>query len=237
MNKRALLIGNNGGGLEGVKIDLYSYKQFLKGQIGGSWFDSEIKLCLNPSRSSVLDLISTYRNMKLDYFIFMFSGHAGQLRDTVLELNPDEELLSESRFNDLGTRQLNIFDCCRSFPEPLAEKSLNESIRKAFSATGSTREQYERRIMQAIPQSVSLYSCSIGETSSDTSSGGIYFQNLLSCATSFTSTYKLVGTTHEEAKQLTERRAPKQHPDAVLPKCLSFQQLIFSINPNDSLIK
>jgi hypothetical protein len=50
------------------------------------------------------------------------------------------------------------------------------------------------------------------------------------------SEFKLIGTAHQEAVEPTLRHSQdkddgKQHPDAVLPKCLSSQQLIISIKP------
>lgn len=49
--------------------------------------------------------------------------------------------------------------------------------------------------------------------------------------------YKLVGIAHEEAKERTVRdanlRKHTQNPDSILPRCLSSQQLIIAINPNN----
>ncbi len=49
--------------------------------------------------------------------------------------------------------------------------------------------------------------------------------------------YKLIGVAHEEARVCTAREASlkmhTQNPDSILPRCLSTQQLIIAINPNN----
>ena len=159
----------------------------------------------------------------------------------MLEINASNECIEESRLQFISQRQINIYDCCRCVSEPLVERKLFEQKSKFFSQKDeSLKEKYNQRIMQAIPQQISLYSCAIGEGSNDTAKGGLYTIALLNSAASFSSSteYKLVGNTHSEAAEATTnstRQYPRdrqQHPEAVLPRCLSAQQLIFSINPH-----
>lgn len=233
MNKRILLIGNNNG-LEGVNVDFRNYSDFFQSMVGGEWYSREVISMMNPSRLAVLNKINELKRMSLDYLIVVFSGHGGQERETILELNKSGETIGESELKYIASRQLNIFDCCRSVPQ-LVEKSQRVLNMLSGGVVRSTRLVYENRIANSISQQVCLYACSIGETAEDTSKGGVYSVNLLEVASSITGTsemYFYVGETHQAAKRQVKVKGYAQNPDATLPRCLSNQQLIFSINPD-----
>ena len=112
--------------------------------------------------------------------------------------------------------------------------SLSFSLRESVNRV---RQRYDERIMQAIPQQALLYSCSVGQVSYDTANGGVYLSNLLKAAQTLgrDQSFKHVGLAHEEAMVPTAEHSLKekhghQVPEAVLPKCLSSQQLVISIN-------
>lgn len=228
MQKRILIIGNDDG-LPGVKVDMQKYKSFFKSSNGGTWNDNEIIEKLNPSHEDIVSQLERLKNMQLDYLIVVFSGHGGQLRETVLELNDNNEHLAESRLENLAVRQLNIFDCCRAYPSTLTESVRNKLEFKAYSVK-STRERYEKRILEAIPQFIRLYACAIGEKAHDTSEGGAYSKNLIDSSIS-TNEFTTVGTAHVQAADLTSKEFRDQNPSADLPRCLSFQQLVIGIRP------
>jgi hypothetical protein len=234
MKKKVLLIGNNRG-LNGVQIDLNSYRDFFKSQVGGKWNSDEIISTMNPRKSELEAMIDKLKKESLDYLIVIFSGHGGLERETVLELNSYGEEIEESKLKYIASRQVNIFDCCRSVSE--STSAIFESKSLNFSEF-NLREKYEKRIMQAIPQQISLYSCAENETSNDTPTGGIYTQCLLKAARNITGPFKTVSEIQQEARNCTIEKTknfpPKdqQHPEAILPKCLNSQELIFSINPN-----
>ncbi len=229
MEKRILIIGNTDG-LPGVKVDVESYKTFFKSSYGGDWYDSEIIEKVNSSKSEIKTTLENLKSKSLSYLIVIFSGHGGQERETVLELNSIGELINESELKNIAYRQLNIFDCCRAYPETLTKSIINEMQTRTFSTT-NTRARFEKRIMDANHQQVSLYACAIGECAHDTSKGGAYSKNLLSCSSTIAGDFKLVGTAHEEASVLTTREFSDQHPDADLLRLLSSQQLIIGIKP------
>lgn len=239
MDKRVLLIGNNNG-LAGVNVDFQNYARFFQSKVGGEWYSSEIIPMMNPLKSTLLARIEELRKMHLDYLIVIFSGHGGQERETVLELNNRGETINESELKYITNRQLNIYDCCRAYPE--SSVATEKSIR-LFDSVGqierSTRKEYEKRIQNSISQQASLYACSIGEVAEDTIKGGVYSFNLLEVAVrvkSSSENYYLVGDTHAGATSLVKAKGYKQKPDAILPRCLSSQQLIFSINPNKFIL-
>jgi len=232
MEKRVLLIGNDEG-LPGVKVDIENYKRFFKSPIGGAWLDSEFITKLNVSRLDLLKEIQRLKIQSLDYLIVIFSGHGGQMRETVFELNPNGDKLNESEIRNICNRQLNIFDCCRAYPQRLFEGSVYKAVTETLTDF-TIRRKFENRILESIHQEVLLYACSIGEVANDTSQGGVYSKYLIQSSIPLTKTkYRLVGSAHQAASLLVTNDFPKQHPDSVLPRCLSEQQLIIGINPEE----
>ena len=229
MEKRILIIGNTNG-LPGVKVDVENYKTFFKSSYGGDWYDSEIIEKINVTKSDLEREVVNLKSKTLDYLVVIFSGHGGQERETILELNANEELINESSLKNLAHRQLNIFDCCRAFPETLIKSVLNEMQERTFSKT-NTRKRYEDRIMQANRQQISLYACAIGEYAHDTSKGGAYSKNFLNRSSDIQENFKLVSSAHQEASALTSREFPDQHPAGDSLRLLSTQQLIIGIKP------
>jgi hypothetical protein len=234
MKRKALLIGNSNG-LPGVKLDISNFKIFLKSDVGGQWYDDEIVIKMNPTKSDLDATINHLKSEKNDFMFVIFSGHGAYEKNTILEINGNDEYIYETALKHIASRQISVFDCCRQ----RVFDSLTESRQiKAFSAFTSShiRLKYDTRIMQAIEQQVSLYACSVGESALDTEKGGLYISNLLKAATNISEQYKLIGIAHEEAKEKTTNDAKNethvQNPTATLPKCLSFQQLIIGINPS-----
>jgi hypothetical protein len=235
MKRKAVLIGNTSG-LQGVKVDITRFSAFLKSNSGGAWYDSEIDILENERKSALLQKIDALKKQSFDYLVVLFSGHGGQLRQTILEINGQGETIEETLLRQVTERQLNIYDCCRAFPSTMTKKAM-ESLSASFSeSVNRNRQRYDDRIMQAIPQQALLYSCSIGQVSYDTANGGVYLNNLLKAAQTigYDQEFKLVGLAHQEAIAPTTENSLKekqgrQVPEAVLPKCLSSQQLIISM--------
>lgn len=235
MKRKAVLIGNTSG-LDGVQVDITRFATFLKSDFGGTWYESEIDILENEKKSSLLQRMDAIKRQSFDYLVVMFSGHGGQLRQTILEINGQGETIEETALRQMANRQLNIYDCCRAFPTTIT-KSAMESLSKSFTeSVNRNRQRYDDRIMQAIPQQALLYSCSIGQVSYDTANGGVYLTNLLKAARNiaYDQQYKLVGIAHQESVAPTMENSIKekqglQVPEAILPKCLSSQQLIISM--------
>jgi hypothetical protein len=247
MKRFAVLIANTNG-LEGTKIDLENFRRFLQSEKGGAWNNDEIyKPLYNPSLIKLQATLSVLKEQYFDYVVLLFSGHGGQKRETILEINGEGETISESALKGLAERQLTIFDCCRVLPQQVHDSAMNKSM-ETFSAFSREylrtiiRKKYDERIMQSIPQQVTLYSCSINESSYDTPNGAVYLNYFLEYATNIQNKFKLVGTAHQEARTATKeyvysKYMRNQTPDADLPKCLSSQQLIISINPSSYILR
>lgn len=243
MRKIALLIGNSDG-LEGVKIDLVEWKKFLISPIGGAWERNEIKMIMNPQKCELLSYINELRKTKAyDFAIVVYSGHGGYSKGTILEINERGETIMENDLLSIASRQISVFDCCRSLVD--GNQSINESQIRGFSNDGinakiqAIRNAYNQRIMQAIPQQICLYACRIGETALDTENGALYIQTLLQQARQLSKeeVFRTAEKIHQYASELTLikglAKGHTQHPTANLPKCLTSQKLILSINPNN----
>lgn len=235
MRKQILIVGYTKH-LQGVDADLENYYRFFTSPIGGQWDKSEIETLRDTTATNVLLWLNTYKRKQLDYFIFIFCGHGGCMDDEVImELNETGEIIRESQVKGIAPRQLCIYDCCRAIEEDKTSTLLTET--KIFSLGGkiygNVRQRYEKRIMQAIPQTASLYACSIGECADGNRSGGYYTYNLLKCARHISddTEYKTIGQCHNEACESVEIKNPDQHPDCSLPRCLLHRSLIFSIHP------
>lgn len=237
MKRVALLIGNSNG-LSGVKKDILNWTRFLKSDQGGQWYDSEIIPLMNPSKRDLLSAIDKIKKAYFDFCYVIFSGHGAYKKGTILEINGNDETIHENELIGIAPRQISVFDCCRNI---LIEKSADSSLEMRMYSQGGTmhrniRPYYDDRIMSSIEQQVRLYACSINESALDTEEGGMYMKNLLSCSMYVPNQFKLVGIAHEEAKERTTQEAARQqhiqNPSALLPRCISSQQLIISINPN-----
>ncbi len=231
MKKKVLLIGNNHG-LTGVQKDFVNYKSFFTSAVGGHWFDSEIIERMNPKKIDLKNELSSLKNESLDFLIIMFSGHGGQEREVVLELNENNETIYESELKNIAPRQITIYDCCRAISPSLQFSEGRDILKKAVAVSTKIRESYEMRIMQAVHQQVNLYACSIGEYARDTGSGGIYSKNLIIAAKAVVGDFMSVGRAHQIASELTKKEETNQNPDATMIKCRSFEELVISINPN-----
>ena len=230
MKKNILIIGNTEG-LPGVKVDIENYKSFFRGSYGGSWRENEMIVKINSAKQDVMDTVTALRRSSLDYLIVIFSGHGGQRRETLMELNSEGETITESNLRGLCGKQLNIYDCCRCYPQTVNERTILNLVNKSNLSDTDTSARFEARITQAALQQVSLYACSAGEYAHDTSSGGIYSKFLFQSARELDSSYKLVGSAHAAAGALTTLSYPDQHPDSDIPRLLTSDQLILSIRP------
>ncbi len=237
MNRKALLIGNSNG-LSGVKKDISNWESFLTSDIGGKWFPSEIDVEMNPSKISLMSKINTMKQ-RYDFVLLVYSGHGAYSQGTILEINSNEEYVFESDLKGIAPRQISVFDCCLgivTMQDSIKESIKNLSVKNQF--TSNIRQDYETRIMQAIPQQISLYACSIGESAYDSNDGGYYTKNLLKSTNLFVDEQRFltVGMAHQAGalkttSEVFEKEKAIQRPDAFLPKCITSQQLIISINP------
>jgi hypothetical protein len=247
MRKKAVIIANNHG-LNGITQDISNVQKFLQSLQGGAWNPDEIKVYLNPTKSSLELDIATDRLLNFDYYFLVFTGHgSSNQRETILSINKSEKI-SENTLKNISKKQINIYDCCRPVNQVVSfgEKSL--SMESSYDSIGLSRAQvraaFESRINQAAEQQVYLYSCKVGECSWDTGDGALYLTNLIKSAKKFSSKdvdrpYKLVIEAHSAASEIVKNQSKDsdypQNPDYMMLRLLPEQQLVLSINPYNNI--
>ena len=240
MKRRAILVGHIGGQLS-TNADLDKVYKFLCSNRGGAWEPSELIRLANVSRHEFETLLYATRAGKYDFVFFYFSGHGEYTRGTSLELNPQGETINESELSGLGSRQLNIFDCCRKLPEKVTLKLANFVAMDSLVESRNwerkvCRELYDVRNMTAAPQLMSLYACEIDQYAHDFGRGGVYTNHLIDAATTFQGNFLLVSEAHNKAIEPTSREArlhgAVQTPDYFMAKLPSRFQMVLAVTPH-----
>ena len=190
MKRIALLISNPGETgdedyANGVYRDIQNYTAFLQEPIGGYWEENAIYHLDRPTKSKLAKYLSAIS--EYDYSLIIFTGHGGydiEKDTTILQLQQGHDIDS-NMLHGITKRETLIIDACRVFP---TEKSLSESfsrIARANPPMDPTRclELYNQRIGRCLPATVTMFSCSIGETVDDDDNiGGLYSHHLIRCA-------------------------------------------------------
>lgn len=245
MKRKALLIGDTRD-LDTVSIkDIDNITNFLKSDEGGAWYDSEIVPLIDKKADDLFKLLEAVKDEANDFVIVYFTGHGGTRGNTILEINPIHDYLESGSFQNLATRQINIFDCCRyEVPDPIEVcVGVGKKKRKAFGdiKTEKIRLEYEELVMNACPQTVCLYSCSKGEGSSFNANGSYFTQCLIDSAKSLLTAKDVVRIydCHARASSATadmafKERGRQQHPEIEPAKCLYAQELPISFNPKST---
>lgn len=235
MKRRAIILGNVDGQLS-TNIDMEKVRNFLLSLNGGAWRPSEIIRKANISRDKLDRLLLDTKNGGYDYVFLYFSGHGEYNRGTVIELNPQGETISEQSLSNLASRQLCIYDCCRTLPKSQVDKvafAMNNLSESTTLVGEYARLLFDERIMNAYEQQMSLYSCGIDECSYDFGEGGIYTKHLIDAAMTFEDEYILVATAHSKASMPTafeaRRHNEEQNPDFFMAKLPSRYQLIIGL--------
>ncbi len=234
MKRQALLFGNTTAA--GAQNDLLNWKSFLKSGRGGVWMDFEIQILSNPSKAYLQAWLNIIKNGGYDFVLVAYAGHGGWERSTILEINPDGETINEVELKGLAPREILSLDCCRG--TGAATQIVDEALEKSFSADSysTIRARYDSRMMQALPQQVTLYACSIGECAYCTNDVGYYTKNLLKQSSATPADqFITINQAHYYAAQATKNEVwvkenEIQTPDIACARCMTNQQLIIGID-------
>ncbi len=241
MEKMAIIFGNKNG-LPSVEKDCNRIEEFLRSPLGGCWIDDEILyLPFEITADELNEIIVSIKQLNLDYVFVYFSGHGGsRSQQTILEINSNEEKIYLRELLHLSQRQLTIVDCCRYPCDMLNEEefSLKKSIKQESSRMiPFIRESFDKRLSQALPQNVIVYSCSYGEYSDDLGNGSRFTNALLDSLYSVDKQYKLVSEVFIEAADVTSESSEySQNPKLSMPKISPQYQIPLSINPNSFVL-
>lgn len=239
MKRKAILIGNTRG-LAATPIDLFNVAQFLISYQGGAWEKSEIELWLDKEVNELLLDVERMVGEKNDYVFVYFTGHGGLHEDTIIEVNPQGELIRENTLFGLADRQLNILDSCRDIcvtPLPIYGSSRGMSAIERDLRV-AVRAEYDELVTHSAPQLIRMYSCSEGESSYPSKHGSYYTNNLISCAKDLLRFKDIVrvypchvATAMKTANDVQRDLKKDQHPEIIPAKCLSMAELPFCFNP------
>lgn len=248
MKRKAIILVNDDGKLPGLSKDSDNIVSFLKSLAGGSWYDSEIEIIKNPTLYNLKLKLAIQRLTPVDFCLVFFSGHGGNDgRKTHIQINNQKETIEESALFGFADKQINFFDCCRSFSEDLVQKSQRsttfsmEDSQTNYLSIAESRRIYSELITKAVNQRAVFYSCELNEVSYDSSEGAVYLSSFLKNASEYskhtTDKSKLAILVHTQAekyvKSLNPRSDGNQNPTYVYPKIGGNVQdyLPISINP------
>lgn len=225
MNRSCILIGAPGSEakqnyLNGVSLDMYNMRNYLRSNTGGAWKDYEIMDIVNPT--SLQLLIALNNAKKSDFSLILFSGHGGtsiKNGKTYLEINNQGEDFPAEGLINHTSKELVIIDTCRSYfvPQTIRQDSITKAINEEISMSTKHRALYDTQITEADIGSLILYACSIGETANDTDEGGIFTQSLIKTGITLSKErdsylYQPVNSTFNQAKIIVSSRYKTQHP-------------------------
>jgi hypothetical protein len=243
MKRKALIIycdDTQSGSLKGPSHDNSNYRQFLKSNLGGGWYDDEIISLRNPSSYDVAVTLRTHFKY-IDYSFVLFSGHGFINVDhnnlQYIELN-DTDVSILSLRND-SPKQTLIIDACRGFYSPLKKSMENLLVDSYRAFTGdiqSTRKIYEDAIDNADQGWSILYAASENQTALDTPEGAAYLLSLLSVSDVWKKSNSQnqilpLDSVHEGAKiYLTQNFTTTQRPSMAQEKRLRYFPFAVKIN-------
>jgi len=200
MSRKAVIIEssnvNGQANLPGALVDQQNWINFLKSDLGGAWYDSEIELLSKPSSMKVEKLLDDHKDK---YCFLAFSGH-GSNNSIVLNENRLNYPISGLRpKSEKGTL---IIDSCRGIDSArvisfsaaktryLAEASEGHAViansargySTKFGSADKRRDHHIRwnfALILANKGVVEMYACSKGEGANEDPNAGGYYTSLL----------------------------------------------------------
>ncbi len=218
MKRRALLIGCPGKGngfLPGVKKDIENYKEYLKSNNGGKWYDDEIISLYDSSISSIESSLRKIKMESPDVVICVFSGHGSysSLRDCRKLYIDNENYIYENELLNLSLKQITIIDTCAGIEhEPIFDSAIIFSLEERANNLINYRKKYEDEVTKCGYQSIKLYACDVNEYSSDTSKGGLYSYNLIKWAKNNKANTLSALQVHESAAAIVSNKTKYNNP-------------------------
>lgn len=184
MKRKALIIYCNdtkSGKLAGPAHDNLNYRNYLKSNLGGNWYNDEIISLKNPTTLEVDFAINTLLK-GADYTFTIFTGHGyiNYFRNQQVELIDNDIPISKLKTN--AKRQTLIIDACRGFFQPNLKKFSDLFEQYVGDVSFSTRELFDRIVMNADEGLSILYAANKNQKALDTNKGAAYLLSLLQVA-------------------------------------------------------
>lgn len=193
MERRAIILGANNATsthLNGVDSDMRRLIGHLTSEFGGAWERNEILYLKAPSPLELGRRLDAVRREQPDYLMIAFSGHGFENKngESFVVLR-DREYFAVSDLEAGVARQVTIVDACRvSVQGSLVERTIKTagagdvSGIGAWDYRGSCRAQFDACLRRVASGSALLQSCSVGQSSSDYPSGGLFMHSLITLA-------------------------------------------------------
>mgnify|MGYP001768393238 CR=1 FL=1 len=225
MKRLALIIycdNTKSGSLTGPPHDNIKYREFLKSNLGGAWYDEEIISLNNPTSNDVAYyMYSAYDQIDYSFTLFTGHGYINVDHNNLQYLELKDKDISILNLRTKCPKQTLIVDACRGYYSPLKkalENLILDSYRSFSGDILTTRKLFEDAVAIADQGWTTLYAASENETALDTNGGAAYLLSLLDASkiwkrTNSDSKVLPVNSAHNIAKvYLQENFATTQKP-------------------------
>ena len=249
MKRKAILIeSSNVKGqkeIPGARVDVKSWLNFLKSDLGGAWSESEIVVFSKPSPATVT------RELPVDSDCYCFVAFSGHGSDGTVVLSDDCADFPIESLKPKGRQGTLIVDSCRGVErEPygpsgqaVANELLNRStVRDARAAQFSSaveaseslnlkrsgkiithRQIWDEELKKCGVGVVEMLACAKGQAAGeDPSAGGYYTSLLLESADSWKRTATTSAHTTKDAHDYAAAKLPEQQTPEYRPLGLAF---------------
>lgn len=172
MQRRAFLIGGDykkpGDILSGISADISAWKRYLMSSYGGSWIEDEIVDLSGCGKEHISAMLKA--GSMVDYSLICFSGHGYLAKDkwgfsvTKVCINDVVEM-SERELNPGSPWCVQIFDCCRKWPENEKVAFSNEALSK--SVQHDTKMLFENELLKCERGLVKVFAADDGQAAAD----------------------------------------------------------------------
>lgn len=166
--------------LEGPISDASLIKAFLQKDIGGGFKQSEIVELEGSKSGLVLSELAKLRFC--DFAMVYFSGHGYRQQGGDLVMLQDGYSLPVDNILGSCKRQVTIIDACRDIidrDELIPFGGLGDAPQAGKGDVQAARKAFEQLLKTLPPGALHLVSCSKGQSSRDTPSGGAFTKALL----------------------------------------------------------
>ena len=169
----------------GIETDMQSWKQYLKSEKGGGWYEHEINSSLkNPTTAQLDQALANAKNP--DFLLIAFAGHGCTHKgeDTPRLCINKTETYKASGLRGHAARTLIVLDSCRDVIE-ISESADRQLRMKAFASVSAEviirhRIAYEEAFLRASTGSIFMHAAAYDQSAAGKAGiGGAYTQALI----------------------------------------------------------
>lgn len=208
--------------LTGTQIDTNLWVKYLQSLHGGAWYQSEISVLTNPSKSTVRAAIDATASM--DFCLVAFSGHGYVDAKTSLTYGVLKDGdISEAGLTPGCSRSITVMDSCRQ----KEYKRLTEGV--AFAAAEmyesddvlAHRNLFDSELAKIPLAKYRLFGCDFGQVANEDSRGGFFTTALINAGDSASNGVVNIKSAFDIAKSVVQARERTQTPTMQLPRTMN----------------